>query len=1191
MKYTNINKKESNPINETSSIYTSDNYYGILPSSNLQEYKYSGTTEQNMYNEDPISQITTQINNDYRQTIENLRTKTESMNMALEAALVPSIIYGSSYQPYFLTKDKDEYGRKIDVKTISDQYVFQDHMSDTSPYEYVFNCNMIKFKSDKKRNLIYDRTVHIYSQDGDTIESIVNNISKYRNIDSNELKSINYSISHLNDNDILESGIDINTGIPSTLYNLVKMDYVLPFLAFFNGRAVPWDKTIISVDNIDTFVILDLEEWKDSNVLPLPDDKVKAKFQYLDLPFQVDYIKANDKISDGNYPDRYLKSIPIFFFDRTTGVVNSNDHYKQLMDGYDWFANSNGFERIFTKDPYIIYDEFEYDENALIQNKSTSMLGSLFNKRFTELDYRFKIKQFNLLCFELDNNGGGIIKDDFKVESHQFNILKIELERVMNKKRRFKVFYNTRVVYDQDNFLRIKNKKLIADQFAKYMEELTSNVDLYIKEIYKLSRKDVGEYKDPSTGDIYYYDISDDLFKSDTTDKVWEKDEITFNKYDTIIPRVNYEPVLEDFTPDQLKLRIEKVFINNMEEGPTPVEEVFYYNNPDTQYVLNELASQIFKNDLQEVRNTIVRINYQAYTTIYFSKNRDSDRCVQNEWFLRKHLAEMFKYDISKDYYISNMDLLDEVFDFTYKDNLSYDENLKNGLDYIISYDADKIEASIKRGIVSLHKYGAELKEFIDTVSNKLTMNQWSMTNGNTFVIIFRNGKIYEKYNTIKYSDYEFSVEITRDDYKDTDSFEFVFFLNVNNNVLKSIYKTQSIPGGSISNPSVNTQIKNVNLDCIPCNTTLFDPENLVLHVNKLENNRYNDNIDFDKSITAYPIDYTIQSYKSVKKIINDKLVIVESLASDNMMNGLYRVTKQNGGEYFICPKNIPLNTEVLLCSKRQFKYIRYDIKEELETDSYSFELGEEFKYCTNLSQYMVFKNGYILPNTYVSIHSINNTPINKPMIYININITKGDYIEVFYIPNKLTSYESEVDNNSTKTNSNNIEVPNINTSNYIRFKSPLYGVSSKNSLFVFINGEKIPTHFLEDISDTMIKVNNYYGNCNRLEIYSHLDTIDENNIVYIRDGLTHEYKNTNIKNLIRMNELPSYKEPSKLDKLLNDVNYNNLNKMFSMYAASRSDLLDNSDFNYRTKESVLNDIYNDFVIEGDTYNWIANIK
>ena len=75
------------------------------------------------------------------------------------------------------------------------------------------------------------------------------------------------------------------------------------------------------------------------------------------------------------------------------------------------------------------------------------------------------------------------------------------------------------------------------------------------------------------------------------------------------------------------------------------------------------------------------------------------------------------------------------------------------------------------------------------------------------------------------------------------------------------------------------------------------------------------------------------------------------------------------------------------------------------------------------------------------------------------------------------------------------------------------------------------------------------------------------------------------------MKELPSYKEPSKLDKLLNDVDYNNLNKMFSMYATRRSDLLDNSDFNYRTKESVLNDIYIDFVIEGDTYNWIANVK
>lgn len=57
------------------------------------------------------------------------------------------------------------------------------------------------------------------------------------------------------------------------------------------------------------------------------------------------------------------------------------------------------------------------------------------------------------------------------------------------------------------------------------------------------------------------------------------------------------------------------------------------------------------------------------------------------------------------------MHLLDEVFNFTYDFNQTYEENLKNGLNYIVGYDADKLEQSIKRSIVSFSKTGAELKK------------------------------------------------------------------------------------------------------------------------------------------------------------------------------------------------------------------------------------------------------------------------------------------------------------------------------------------------------------------------------------------------------------------------------------------------------------------------------------------------
>jgi len=93
------------------------------------------------------------------------------------------------------------------------------------------------------------------------------------------------------------------------------------------------------------------------------------------------------------------------------------------------------------------------------------------------------------------------------------------------------------------------------------------------------------------------------------------------------------------------------------------------------------------------------------------------------------------------------MHLLDEVFNFTYDFNKTYEENLKEGLNYVIGYalliyilkciyinnitittiksynefyiikqnlsgyDADKVEQSIKRSIVSITRTGAELKK------------------------------------------------------------------------------------------------------------------------------------------------------------------------------------------------------------------------------------------------------------------------------------------------------------------------------------------------------------------------------------------------------------------------------------------------------------------------------------------------
>ena len=107
----------SHPINETNTEYNKNIDYTNNGKDIIINYRAFTTKEnpfpsvsgQYIYNRnEPVSQYDTEYHNDYRQRLEWLRTHTESMNMALESALVPSIIDGHSLRE-------------------NDQYIFNDH--------------------------------------------------------------------------------------------------------------------------------------------------------------------------------------------------------------------------------------------------------------------------------------------------------------------------------------------------------------------------------------------------------------------------------------------------------------------------------------------------------------------------------------------------------------------------------------------------------------------------------------------------------------------------------------------------------------------------------------------------------------------------------------------------------------------------------------------------------------------------------------------------------------------------------------------------------------------------------------------------------------------------------------------------------------------------------------------------------
>ena len=281
----------------------------------------------------------------------------------------------------------------------------------------------------------------------------------------------------------------------------------------------------------------------------------------------------------------------------------------------------------------------------------------------------------------------------------------------------------------------------------------------------------------------------------------------------------------------------------------------------------------------------------------------------------------------------------------------------------------------------------------------------------------------------------------------------------------------------------------------------------------------------------------------------------------------------------------------IYLVSKRQFRYKHFVMEFDAAIGyMQAFDEQDGFKYCTNDSHIMVFKNGLLLPNTYYYVHSIVSTPIFETGIVFNVPLAAGDVIDVFYVTNDLHHLEVDyydtvrkeryIKNGMVLLNRKGNEYRvmgeqmyhgNTNRTNYIKMRSPLYGISSKHSTFVFLNGKKVRMDELEDLTDTILAINTDYATSNpdemnavRLEVLNHLDTQDIIEHMYINDGLSHDasvvqsqfadadrpnvYKNTQRIDSFDLADLDSYAERALLDEMLADLSNKSLNKLFYNY-------------------------------------------
>ena len=131
-----------------------------------------------------------------------------------------------------------------------------------------------------------------------------------------------------------------------------------------------------------------------------------------------------------------------------------------------------------------------------------------------------------------------------------------------------------------------------------------------------------------------------------------------------------------------------------------------------------------------------------------------------------------------------NLDIttFEQDFNFKYDKNISYDQNLTNAIQYLHVYRQFLVNPIYeKRSIIRTLQYtGKEIRQKLDSKGN-LRMLRWKYKKLDTFVMVFRNNLLHERYKDLHYEANSWTLPLVSETLEDDDIFEIVFFRFVNN--------------------------------------------------------------------------------------------------------------------------------------------------------------------------------------------------------------------------------------------------------------------------------------------------------------------------------------------------------------------------------------------------------------------------
>ena len=358
------------------------------------------------------------------------------------------------------------------------------------------------------------------------------------------------------------------------------------------------------------------------------------------------------------------------------------------------------------------------------------------------------------------------------------------------------------------------------------------------------------------------------------------------------------------------------------------------------------------------------------------------------------------------------IDRLESGFDFAFSKDVSYEENLINANKYIHLYRQFLTNPVYEsRSFVRTLSYtGKEIKEKLDAKRN-LRMLRWKYKERDTFVMVFKNNLLHERYRDISYEANSWTMPIL-EEINDNDIYEIVFFLYANNTIIKQTMKADDnwithcpfranelqitspfIPDQYYGlSPNDRTQYK--------IDFTYEEHDDSTITINLTDKSYYvapdNNTLRPNTEVTITPdIDPNVKV-----TIDGEELIEAINVERDRLLN--IKATHNDTTEYTnmkieVSPFALEyLGKDIYLSSLNQFRYVYYNVQEK----SCMFRMSKDFMTCLDPDRYMVFINGRMITNTMFKllIESKNNAFLD-PCIHTRVMCNPGDRVEIFYLP------------------------------------------------------------------------------------------------------------------------------------------------------------------------------------------------